>query len=205
MLGFSRVSCMECGAFMVALVLSLSSPAMAQGPASPDAAPTPPVAEAEAEKWEPRDVLGVQFESPFPMATITDQTSALPKESRSKIELSFMANNAVRTADIQLQVNAIIYRPQMKMNLDGATQGTMKAFASAAGSADAKFKVETTKLSGLEARKTFLEVKFQDKDVRCDLLVFRRGQTMWLVQSIALTPAGFAMAKRLIESVKVPG
>ncbi len=157
-----------------------------------------------AENWSTHDVLGLFIESPFPIDSVTDRTKTLAPDVRKGVELWVFAQNEGKDNEVIVQASCTRYNPGVTANMDGAIQAAMRTFANAAGDTNPNFNIQQVKVSGLAGRRCTYPAKIRGQDIRIDVLLFIRGQTMWQVQTIVVDSKAIPLADRLIASVKLP-
>lgn len=154
-------------------------------------------------KWAPREVGDLQLDAPFALADSPEMASGLPqnvKDALADIKAAVGGDDDT----ITIIIAAFTYKPGVSVTLDGATKGTVGGVAKSIGDSDPQYKVETIKLSGLDARKvSYQKDMATGRPVRLELLMAQRGQTLWQVQVISFTKEITPDMSKVLNSVAI--
>jgi hypothetical protein len=148
--------------------------------------------------WDSTAVLGLTLSSPGRFRPIT---VPVPTEVRTSIEgIESWGRNVGET---EMRVSRTEYLAGVPLSLDGSAQGAIDAMRTNPAVADMRHSHARTEVSGIPAVHTTSTFQVTGRPAHGEILTVLRGRTIWQVQVLGPQDEAAAIARRLMESVRI--
>lgn len=189
------------GAIVVILIAAAIGRQGAKALFNRDSSSVAPAHFTEAQ-WGRRTLQDISLHAPFDFDVGPDVIARIPQAARDAIEYFEMYQNRGGGTFV-VTISRIAYKPHVEFSLDGSVRGAMTQAAAAAGDSDPQHSSSTTTISGLEARRASYQGKVSGRAMQIEAAFVRRGQKLWQVQVLFLSPSSAGDASRILESIAI--
>ncbi|HEX6042385.1 hypothetical protein [Longimicrobium sp.] len=162
------------------------------------AGPRADAREVLAREWRTEEVLGLTVSSPGRFRAVT---IPVPDEMRTAIQkMESYGRNAGQT---EMRVSRTEFNAGVPLDLEGSAQGAIDAMRGNPAVTQMRHAHARTEVSGIPAVRTTSTFQVEGRPAHGEILTLLRGRTLWQVQVLGPEKDAPAIARRLMESVRV--